>query len=318
MKTIFISIIITVFLSLSSFKLFSQNLVLNSSFEEYWKKPTIYDIYNRSDTFWAKDWYNIYIAPCLIEYNLKNSYTNIESGKEFKLFNVPENNMGFHPAQDGDAYIGIIPFGFSYNGSGITEHITGTFKKPLENDKLYEISFFIRHGGNKCALFFNKLEVVFEKDSSIIVLPHNYKCMSKNTIEEKTDYDSIFLINKRRADVILNFSQNNDSIYWIKLTGNYFAKGGEKYFSIGLFYQGDTISANLKKMNSAYSRVWLNKKKRLKFLKNIKKHSVSFIKFYKNYEINNFISDKGISPTSDGGYYFIDNVSVTLLNKKNK
>ncbi|MEM0448095.1 MAG: hypothetical protein QXT71_06055, partial [Thermoplasmata archaeon] len=292
-------------------KTFSQNLVLNSSFEEYWRKPTIRDVGKLPDTFWVKYWYNTYIKPNFIEYFIRDNKVEIDGKIIFKYYNAPENELGYHLPHTGDAYIGLSPYFFFSSGGGILEHITGTLKSPLERGKTYEISFYIKYGGQRYLLYITKLEMVFEADSNIIIFPENYRYMDRYKVQEKSVYDSIFSKDRRIADVVFeNIPLLTDTSDWIKLTGKYTAKRNEMYFSIGLFYQGEKISKQLRKMNVAYYKVFWNKKKMIKFHKKINKYNIPFIKYNPNYVIDKFFTPEGRTTALDGAYYFIDDVSI--------
>lgn len=285
----------------------AQNIVINHGFEEYWK-PQIYPIV--TDTFYIKDWSNIYLSyPSHVDFYLKGNFQKYSEEKIFRMFNVPDNDFGYHPAHSGNAYAGIIP----YSMKGYMEYLTGKLSIPLIKDKKYKISFYIKYAGNKCALYFTKLEMSFASDSSLFKTKQKLQYYFS---EKESTYQNIFTKQKVYMDVIFdNIPLLYDTSYWRKLTNIYIAKGGEKYFTIGLFYQGDEITSRMNKMAIEYESAD-KPKKRKQLFKNIDKFNIPFIKYNPNYNIENFIFKEGktkkLLPQCDFGYYFIDDVSVEL------
>ncbi|MFM7813729.1 MAG: hypothetical protein ACKO66_04360, partial [Flavobacteriales bacterium] len=86
---------ILLFLLLTGFSVHGQNLVLNHSFEERTTCPLDF---NKSQLNEVKSWYQAslgtpdYFNPC-----------SREAG-------VPANYFGFEPAQDGNAYMGLVTY----------------------------------------------------------------------------------------------------------------------------------------------------------------------------------------------------------------
>lgn len=283
-----------------------QNLVINPSFEEYWI-PQTYPVI--ADTFYIKDWSNVYMSyPSRIAFYLKGNYNRYNNGKIFNLFNIPDNSFGFHPAHSGNAYVGIIP----YSMEGYTEFLTGKLISPLNKGKKYKVSFYIKYAGNKCALYFTKLEITFALNSDF----SQTKSISPYYCPEKeSTYQNIFSKRKTYTDITFNdIPLLQDTSGWIKLTNMYVAQGGEKFFTIGLFYQGEEISNRMRKMALRYTKVWDNPKRREHLLKTIDKFNIPFIKYNPNYRIENWIKTDGKSKTIlmmvDAGYYFLDDVSI--------
>jgi len=295
-----------IFLFLIYNTLLAQNLVINPSFEEYWK-PQTYPII--ADTFYIKNWSNVYMSyPARLGFYLKGNFKKYTDEKIINLFNIPDNGYGYHPAHSGNAYAGIIP----YSMEGYMEFLTGKLIYPLNNGKKYKVTFYIKYAGNKCALYFTKLEMAFSKDSALFQSGNipEYYCP-----EKESTYQNIFSKRKVYADITFdNIPLLHDTSDWIKLTGMYTARGGEKFFTIGLFYQGEKISDRMNKMIPKYVKVWDNQKQREHFLKNIDKFNIPFIKYNPNYKVENWIKTNGKSKTVimivDCGCYFIDDVSV--------
>jgi|AntAceMinimDraft_17_1070374.scaffolds.fasta_scaffold49778_2 hypothetical protein len=282
-----------------------QNLVMNPDFEEYWPHK-IY--YSDIDTFAAKNWYSIYSSYySTVDYFIK--------GNRIPSRNVPNNSLGYHPAHSGKAYAGFIPLCI---GGGrektYMEFITGTICEPLKKDKKYEVSFYIKQGGNKCGIYSTKLEVSFSSDSKFFKIKNKISLYDY----EYSFYQNVFAEKKITADIIYdNIPLLYDTSSWIKLSNIYTARGGEKYITIGLFYQGKEISKRISKMSDEYQKKFFKPNKRKKILKNIDKQKIPFIKYNPNYEIKKWIvGRKVIDHQPDFGYYFIDDVSVELIKEK--
>jgi len=253
----------------------SQNLVLNPGFEDYWYLP---ELYSKEDTFFCKNWntYNINAA----DYFHTQSKDSVHS--------VPNNIDGFHPAHTGKAYVGIA----SFNWQGYIEYVTGTLSEPLKEGKTYKVSYYTQYAGNISQFYISVLGAYFTKKSNFFYLAKSdpfFKEMLKPDIKAHIKNNE-------------NNFLNNDST-WILISGNYKAKGGEKYITIGVFYEDNF---NLELSDKLLS-IELSKKKRDKlYFKN-----QEILKLNPNYKENKFISDfAGVA------YYFIDDVSVEEVKDK--
>lgn len=274
----------------------SQNLVLNPSFEEYSTRQ-LYPMYDRKD-FFANHWSHIFLGT----FSTVDFYSR-DSLDTLSIFNVPENFFGNHPSMSGDSYIGMIVWG----PNQLLEHITGSLKEPLVKGKRYQISLYVRHAGQKSAIKLSKLEVLFSSKSDHGALPEKFVFNDDEIL-----YHNLFSNLKPTADAVLPIPKGEDSITgWQRITSFYTASGGEEFITLGLFYQGDSISSRLNRIAHKYQKSFPKKKKRQRFLKNIEQEGVDFISFNADYEVSEWFSDDGIpSSQRDFAYYFIDMVSV--------
>ena len=265
------------------FTINAQNLVKNSGFEEYWRLQKIFGY--EADTFFCKNWYLPNSGT--VDYYVKGNILEFSTRKALHLLDVPNNTFGYHPSVEGKAYVGFIPL----NIQGAMEHIIGELDTDLVKDKIYEVSFYIKHGGDSIKYSNTKLEVKFFNEFDFFE--------NKNPFDTKhvmdmlsTFYEGIFQKSRITADATYNLCEVNDTNQWIKMTGKYVAKGGERYIGLGLFYQGEKLKEILQK--------YLVSQKVKKF---IKKQSI--IKINKTYvKSNTFFGDEDIT------YYFIDKVTV--------
>lgn len=264
-----------------------QNLVKNSGFEEFWKLQQLLG-YGKIDTFYCKNWY--LPNESTVDYYRKGNFLELSNGKIIHVLDVPHNFLGYHPAISGDAYIGFIPI----STVGGMEHIIGELDQELLKNKVYEISFYIQHGGDSIQYNSNKIEVKFFSESDFF--------NDKNPFDTKygfdmfkTLYTGIFEKSRVVADISYDLCQVNDSKDWVKVKGQFVAKGGERYIGLGLFYQGEELKEVLRK--------YMINKKEKRFLR-----SQSIIKRNKTYVEPSFFSGN-----RDNTYYFIDEVRVDEL-----
>ncbi|HOT15856.1 MAG TPA: hypothetical protein PK252_13950 [Bacteroidales bacterium] len=261
-KTIFIIALLTTKLATAQ-----ENLVLNASFEEYTDLPktSIAD-----GISFAKNWF--------VPDESSPDYFHVNA--PFYFLQVPNTELGFHPAHTGDAYIGLYPL----NYDGYMEHYTGTLKKELKKGKVYHVSFFIRYGGASCRFATKSIGVYFSKTKNPFKTwspPYYYEILEpKITASVQSNKDSILL---------------NDTA-WVEITGNYKANGGEKYITLGKFYDDEITGRLLKK----YTEVQFNEREKEKYYK---KHTDIF-------PINPHYKKNPLFPV-EAAYYFIDDVSVT-------
>ncbi len=180
--------------------LFSQNLVYNGSMEEYYQCPNTGGQLN-----FAKGWFGYdgqagsceYFNSCSIN---MNSYVG-----------VPKNTFGFQYPRTGNAYHGFAVFSMLVVAR---EFSMTSLKIRLKANTNYHISFY--------ASLANPMDYAI-KELGIYC--------SKDTIT----FDQLF------ADTINPSFINTDSIImdtlnWVKISGIFKARGGERYLTLGNFY----------------------------------------------------------------------------------
>jgi len=272
-RTLFFSILILLNLISKA-----QNLVINGSFEDYRSLQNNVNYNIKSfclDCFFANDWQ--LPTPTTVDY--------FNSDSENLSFSVPYNTFGYHPAQDGNAYIGLIPL----NWDGVGEHLTGTLLEPLEKGKMYKVSFYIRHAGKASRFGFEKIGIHFHE--RLFPLGTYDFPFYKDLIEEEHKFDIV------TENYCFLF---NDST-WSKVEGTYIAKGGEQYLTLGVFWLGDFYDANK-------VIAMLNRKSDSLIRENLMQQK----KYKKLFPLKEEFEPIDNMPEGDP-YYFIDNVSVIPL-----
>lgn len=190
-------------------KICAQNLVPNSSFEIYEKCPTNFTVKYRKVL--VPGWY----IPSLGTPDFFNMCTNEQVG-------VPKNFMGFCLPKDGRGYAGIVlllepPKGTLENKPvNYREYLQTKLIKALEKDKWYEISFY----------FFVATYSTFAVNRLGVNLS-NKKAQNKLTsgileLKPQLSLDSTKIL--------------KDPDTWFYFHGKYKAHGGEKYLTLGNFY----------------------------------------------------------------------------------
>lgn len=260
----------------------SQNLVRNGSFEQFTSLQDKVDFifYLDSyctDCFYAKDWQ--------IPTNIGVDYYNCDN-ENFK-FSVPTNCFGYHPAQDGCAYIGLMPI--TWNG-GFCEHLTGTLRNTMQEGKKYRVSFYIRHAGKASRFGFGHIGVYFHEE----LFPFNV--YDWPTYERLIDKDHTYDVVATESNFVFNDTT------WTKVEGVYKAKGNENYFTIGVFNLSEEYNVS-QLIGRTLER----------------KDSLDRERLFRRKEFRNLIPLKeAFSPVKSlpGGdpYYFIDNVSIIPIN----
>ncbi len=275
-----------------------QNLVKNPSFEEYYHLPdTTYSAwgYYQDSAFIAKYWYKLD--------GLLPSYFHINS-KDMR-FSIPYNVCGYYPVLEGSAYVGANVLSLQ----DIAVPLCGDLIKPLEEGKEYEISFYYCFAHLESFFLLDKMEAFISPNKW--VKDGIFESRRYTHVVEPFDTTIIYKLFEIRANVIFQDSIINDG-KWHKMTGCYKAKGGEKYISLGIFYQSTEFSQAVNDY-LGYEFSWGITKRNLK-------------KFYKYYQDVLFIhrnplysprldahtepKEKDYYPTYQSAYYFFDNVSV--------
>ncbi|WP_170034610.1 OmpA family protein [Nonlabens xylanidelens] len=199
---------------------FSQNLVLNGSFEEFEKCPDDYSQFNGN----VKDW----IVPTLATPDFYSSCN------KFSPAGVPNNVNGWQKAKEGNSYAGIILL----NHQNYREYITGSLQKKLIEGQNYKIKFFISLA-EKSGLSTNSIGVLFNSNRENFTTYKNFDGLTitetKNSVnnidfnEQKKKDDFSYLVDLSTVETF------KDSKNWTLVETEFIANGTEKYFTIGNF-----------------------------------------------------------------------------------
>jgi gliding motility-associated-like protein len=211
--------------------LFAQtNLVLNPSFEDYSLCPNNFGQICRAN-YWFQPNYrpsNPYINVCdysSVEY-FNSCFSNLNG------LNVPNNYWGYQKANNGEAYTGIYS-GTFYDtlpnlSKNYREYIEGTLSEPLREEKKYCFEFYISLA-NKSKNATDRIGIYFDTDS-IKAFQGNWHTCITHLLPITPYYETpegYFWA---------------DTVNWMRVSGEFIAQGGERFFIIGSFR--DSLEAN--------------------------------------------------------------------------
>lgn len=189
--------IFILFFCLIRLNLISQNLVPNYSFETFTMCPT-----TSNQVTVAIPW-GAATATSSTDYFNSCSLT----------FNVPNYPGGFQKAKTGLGYVGM----WLFQPSNYREYLQVKLDSALKINRCYEVSFYVNlhdantlNAGNNISANLSITQPTAPFPGALMSLtPH---------------------ITKIGNPII------NDSINWVKISGSYFAAGGEQYLTIGNFF----------------------------------------------------------------------------------
>ena len=177
----------------------SQNLVPNGSFETYTSCPT-----GPGQTNLATPWYD----PTGASSDYFNACASVSS-----FVNVPDGTMGFWQyARSGGAYSGF--WAMQNFGSEVREYIQVPLTTPMSPGTCYSITFYtnlmnlLKKGCNNIGAYVSATAVTTSSPNVLNFTPQ-------------------ILLAGNPAIV--------DTVNWTKISGLYYAAGGEQYLTIGNF-----------------------------------------------------------------------------------
>ena len=177
-----------------------DNMVLNPDFENY--------IINSDDSTKVVDWFQ---TP----YYINMDYWNKNVTSDF--YNLLEDEKDPHSSVE---FVGFVPLSWS----GFFQTLVGKLKSPLVKDKYYEVQMWIMSfNGDTIDFKLRKIEAKFSEDKYVFGDSLFFT------------YESVLLSldKKIKSDISFKLDDNN---FWQCVKAVYKAKGGEKYISIGIFY----------------------------------------------------------------------------------
>lgn len=199
----------------------AQNLVPNPSFELYNTCPSGLSCLDYSPTYSAFTWVQAWINP---ETGSSSDYFNACATS---VCDVPTNTFGYQNANTGTAYTG----GYAYLGSGTSattfysEYIETKLTSPLVAGAVYQVSFYvnlINTGFSNTLVGTDRVGVHFS-DTVIWNSTINHLQLSYDVVNTPGNYLT-------------------DTVNWMKVSGLYTAKGGERYMVLGCFEDGNPIT----------------------------------------------------------------------------
>jgi len=251
-----------------------ENLVINPSFEDYTELPSGFS--NNGKSF-ATYWYIPSMSsPDYFNNNCDSSYLSDAA----RIFNYDKPHTG-------SSCIGLYPLLWN----GYMEHITGELSKPLERNEVYRVVFWIKYSGNVCQFSADCFGVYFS--------------IEKFQMYPMDPFYDYFFNNKLKANIETtagNFITNDST--WVEVNFLYKASGGEKYLTLGKFYN-DKIK--LKTINNYRQANIQFTNKKEKFIRKKEHQKILLLN-------NNFIDRDSIATNA---YYFIDDISVSIVHNEN-
>jgi hypothetical protein len=196
----------------------SQNLVPNSSFENYTACPT-----TSGQIIFASPWYNATTSGSTDFFNSCST-----SG-----YGVPKHgSIGYQYPNTGNGYVGIWVFSL---GSNYREYLQVQLTNPLSTGSCYFIEYYVNQF-NTMKYALNSVDAHF----------------SSTAINTTGTGDVLNLTPQIRKFTSTGI---NDTLLWTKISGIYMAIGGEQYLTIGNFYDDlntDTINTGSSYYGSYY------------------------------------------------------------------
>lgn|GEM_PF-5182985 len=196
----------------------AQNLVMNPSFEEYYQCPT--GTYNVEDCKYVfnPNCANTSDLNCAYSPDYFNACASISSNA-----NVPNTGFAYQTAKEGDAFVGIgIQLQYQFDGKLVNDYrefFQIKLSEILKEGNHYTFSFYVNRANKPYFnITINQLGLNFVTDSVI--------------------YGNTPLWHIMEADWVSN-EYIMDTLGWQKLSGEYVAKGGEKWVIVGNFYPED-------------------------------------------------------------------------------
>lgn len=203
---------LTILIFFFNFNLKSQNLIPNPSFE----LMDSCSIANDSYIFTSARTLNYYCSNWFDNYSVHYSTSDLISICLHSDFEMPDNKFGYSYPFEGQKYASFGLVGFNSINTSFEfgrEHMSILLSESLTKDSAYCVSFYYKNSNYKQKNYaLDNIGVLFTYDSL------------------RTD-----TVTLRKADVRTEKGVFLNNSEWELFSGYYIAKGGEKYFNLGLF-----------------------------------------------------------------------------------
>lgn len=252
-----------------------QNMVLNPSFED---NQNYFSVFQK-DSSPVRNW-------CSPNSGTPDYY--LVSSKNSAVGVLEKHAAYCYTPHSGNAVFGL---GLISKETGCMEHIQGRLVSPLTAGKKYEVSFWVLlayqfsdYVAYNIGLYFSNKEIF-----------HGDPWQRKDNYRVSMNSDFTAHVKNKKNQWIL------DTI-WVQITGSYIAKGGEKYVTIGMFWDDNSRVVKALEKAQKNGSSFMSPKP---FEKAIKKYCTRKNKYMKKEYRNLPFKAKQHSP-----YYFVDDVSV--------
>lgn len=211
---------------LFSLSCFSQNLVLNPSFEETERCAEIIGGFNKNAKFWS--------TPTLGTTDLFNGCSNASVG-------MPNNFNGSQSAKSGNNYAGL----YMLSENNYREYIQGTLASPLEKGVKYTISFYLSLAEKSDFAIKNLGFLLTEEILNTTIS----KEISAHKLHKLNIVNYSFYSFENRK-----FYKNNSD--WTLVAMDFEAKGNEQFVTIGNFQNNRKTKKRLVAGKSEYDMAY--------------------------------------------------------------
>ncbi len=210
-------LIIISFFFFVQMEILGRNLVLNPSMEDFEECPTSNYPFDNSieiASYWG--------SPTISS----DYYSSCRDGGDF---NQPRNRWGYQIPRTGNAYVGAaIWYGDFYdfiNNLG-GEYIEGSLSEPLEQDSLYIVEFYLNLANPDLAI--GGISLLFTEEWADFYHPSplwGISPMSSLTPDLTTEPGVYY----------------TDTLNWQRVKWLYKARGGESFFTVGMFGDAESV-----------------------------------------------------------------------------
>jgi hypothetical protein len=205
-------VVCIIFIWLSFLSKAQTNLVPNGSFEEL----------DTCEVGWDKLAHAVPWFQPVVCYGYPGGSSDIWNSCSINSgYSVPNNQAGSQLARTGNGYAGIGVFQSLVPNMGL-EYLEVRLIVPLQTAKRYQVSMFV-------SLAINFIYTVGSTGMSVCLSPDSVLTCNDSTIILQPQIQSSL------TQPIM------DTTNWVEISGEYIAKGGEQFLTIGNFYPFDSI-----------------------------------------------------------------------------
>lgn len=201
----------------------AQNLVMNSSFENYKSCPQIIGQFNYSVESWS--------TPNFASTDYFNTCSEAVGSVNYNGVQAPRT---------GNAYAGI----YVYSDKNYREYVQGKLSETLEKGQKYKVTFYISLA-DESSLYTKDIMFLFSEEK--LKVSFNSNKIESTVIPKKLTNKGFKLFSD------LNNRWYSDTNNWMKFSFEFTSQGYENYFSIGNFHKNSKTKKEKLVSQSPYS-----------------------------------------------------------------